>query len=199
MSAPLIKSDVKFFQRLLKVAGFYPYSADGIWGKKTQKGSDDWDAEFRRIRHLYGEFDSRTEGVIATLLPKAQVKAREFMDLAKDFGDVRLLSGTRTYAEQNALFAKKPKVTNAKGGQSNHNFGIAWDVGIFIKGKYATGATKAEMKAYRDLATVVKESIQGIEWGGDWKSFPDAPHYQLVTGKTTAQVRAALEGGKAYV
>jgi hypothetical protein len=39
-------------------------------------------------------------------------------------------------------------VTGAKGGQSNHNFGIAWDVGIFDRKKYYEGNNKKEEQAY---------------------------------------------------
>jgi D-alanyl-D-alanine carboxypeptidase len=46
---------------------------------------------------------------------------------------VRILSGTRTFAEQAAIFEKhqhgRPLAANP--GHSNHNFGIAWDVGVF--------------------------------------------------------------------
>src|SRR6516225_1148556 len=108
----------------------------------------------------------------------------------------RIISGTRTYAEQDLLFAKKPKVTNAKGGQSNHNFGIAWDLGIFENGKYYEGNTKKEDKAYVDTGALVKTKVSGLEWGGDWTTFIDKPHYQLATGKTVAQVRALFEKGK---
>jgi len=34
----------------------------------------------------------------------------------------------RTIAEQDALFKQRPKVTNAKGGQSIHNYGLAFDI-----------------------------------------------------------------------
>ena len=46
-----------------------------------------------------------------------------------------------SYTEQNDLYKRgsfgnpPPKVTNARGGQSNHNFGIAWDGGVFENGK----------------------------------------------------------------
>ncbi len=29
----------------------------------------------------------------------------------------------------------------------------------------------------------------GLEWGGDWKSIVDNPHFQLKTGKSMAQLR----------
>src|SRR6478735_5807766 len=82
-------------------------------------------------------FDKRTEGNIATLVPKAQEKARQFMTailpiLEEKGCTAKIISGTRSYDEQDDLYAKGrtvagAKVTNARGGYSNHNFGIAWD------------------------------------------------------------------------
>ena len=109
-----------------------------------------------------------------------------------------LLSGTRTYIEQNRLYALRPKVTNAHGGQSNHNFGIAVDVGLFLNGKYMTGANRTEDKAYADFAALVKRDVHDIEWGGDWVSFKDAPHYQYKTGKTLDEVRKLFEAGASF-
>src|SRR5882672_4226662 len=125
MSSPLFKTDILFIQRMLSCASLYTDKLDGSFGKNTQKAEDDFDLIFVSNAKKYGAFDTRTEGVIATLLPKAQVAARQFMQLAsKAPFQVKLLSGTRTYAEQNVLFAKRPVVTKARGGQSNHNFGI---------------------------------------------------------------------------
>jgi peptidoglycan L-alanyl-D-glutamate endopeptidase CwlK len=82
-----------------------------------------------------------------------------------------VLSGTRTYAEQDALFAKGG-VTKARGGFSNHNFGIAFDIGVFSGAKYLE-----ESPLYKAVAVIGKGL--GLSWGGDWKSFVDEPHYQL--------------------
>ncbi len=43
---------------------------------------------------------------------------------------LRFTSVYRSPAEQDALYKQKPKVTNAKGWQSIHNFGLAMDVVI---------------------------------------------------------------------
>jgi peptidoglycan L-alanyl-D-glutamate endopeptidase CwlK len=207
MSAPLFKKDILFLQRILKTSGFYNGPLDGKWNKAMDEADAKFDAESERIKASLGAFDKRTEDNIATLLPAAQSKAREFMNaVPKGNLTYRIISGTRTYDEQNALFAigrtvemnRKP-VTKARGGQSNHNFGIAWDVGIFEDGHYYAGNTKKERQAYADLAGVVKARVPNLEWGGDWSSFPDAPHYQLQTKKSTAQVRALFQQGKPYV
>lgn len=209
MSATLAKGDVLFFQRLMASAGLYKGALDGSYGATTAAA----EAEFERLglsyRNLYGSFDARSEGNIATLVPKAQVIARLFLRAAKDWkvGEVRVLSGTRTYAEQNTLYAqgrtaRGQVVTKAKGGQSNHNFGIAWDVGVFVGGVYYTGATRGQELAYDALAAFAKSRSElkgSFEWGGDWTSIKDKPHYQLVSGKSVAQCRVLLEAGKPYV
>ncbi len=200
MSTRLFPDDLKFEQRVLKSGGFYSGKIDGRYGPLTAAAEAAADAAYLKLRDTLGIYDVRSEKNIYTLLPKMQQKARQILKLAAareaaGAPHCVILSGTRTYAEQDVLFGKRPKVTNARGGQSNHNFGIALDIGLFKDGKYLTGASRAEDKAYADLAGAVKNEISGIEWGGDWKSFPDAPHYQFAVGKTLSQVRMAFEAG----
>lgn len=197
MSAPLSQAVVLFRQRLLACGGFYKGKLDGRWGPQTDQADQDFHAEYLKQQVLGGAFDPRSETAIATLLPVMQIKVRVLLRVAGP--TVKILSGTRSYAEQDGLYAQRPKVTRARGGQSNHNFGIAVDVGIFQNGHYLTGATHAEEAAYTALAGKIKANVPGLEWGGDWKSIVDEPHYQLATGKTLAQVRAAFEAGKPFV
>lgn len=197
MSAPLSKEAILFRQRLLACAGFYADTLDGRWGDKTEAADRAFHAEFVKIQQFGGVYDPRTETAIATLLPKAQVKARDFMRVAGP--TCKLLSGTRTYAEQDVLFAQRPVVTRARGGHSNHNFGIAWDVGIFLGGHYLTGTNPAEEAEYDKLAVKIKAAVPWLEWGGDWHSIVDKPHYQLATDKNLDQVRAWFEAGKPFV
>ncbi|HAI54843.1 MAG TPA: peptidoglycan with LysM domain protein, partial [Acinetobacter nosocomialis] len=101
----------------------------------------------------------------------------------------------RTYAQQDALYAKGRTtpgsiVTRARGGQSNHNFALAVDVfPLWEDGKLHMDA-KSDAKNIQILRKVapVGKSI-GLEWGGDWKSIVDNPHFQLKTGKTMSQLR----------
>lgn len=195
-----IKSDPLFYQRLLSSCGLYNDKLDGLYGDNTRKAEDAFSKLFVKCAQQYGYFDQRTEANIATLLPKAQIAARKAMVAAKALPDltVQILSGTRTYAEQTALYNQKPKVTNAKAGQSNHNFGIAFDIGIFKGKTYYTGANKTQEQAYIDASKLIIPAT-GLDWGGSWKSIVDRPHYELHTGKTVSQVRALLEAGKPYV
>jgi peptidoglycan LD-endopeptidase CwlK len=122
--------------------------------------------------------DARSERCIATLHPSVQPYARVLMEKAKSVGiTIKIISGSRTYEEQDALFAKGrtlpgPVVTNARGGQSNHNFGIAFDIGIFEAGQY-----KGESPKYKVVGALGVEL--GLEWGGNWKTIHDEPHFQL--------------------
>lgn len=205
MSMPLSKSEILYLQRTCSVCGIYGGPLSGKWDAATEQAEKDLIARSAAIKAEFGTFDERTERNIATLMPPAQALARQFMKAAASFPlSVRILSGSRTYAEQDAIYAigrtnqvGKATVTNAKGGQSNHNFGIAWDVGIFeANGRYMDGSLKKDDKAYSDLAALAKATVQSLEWGGDWKKFTDKPHYQLATGKSAAQVNSLFEAGK---
>ena len=147
-------------------------------------------------------FDERSDKILKSLDPKAALTFRNFLIEAKalttsKYGcDYKFISGNRTYAEQNALYAQgrtKPgnRVTNAKGGQSNHNFGIAVDAGVFKDGKYLddTSPRTAE-NVHRDVSKLI--SKYDLEWGGDWKSIVDIPHFEIDTGFTMARKRELM-------
>lgn len=122
--------------------------------------------------------DARSETVIATLLPEVQPFARALVHKAAANNiTIKIISGLRTYDEQNALYAQGRtapgnKVTNARGGYSNHNFGIAFDVGVFEGNKYLGDSPK-----YKGVGVLGAE--MGLEWGGNWKTIVDQPHFQL--------------------
>jgi peptidoglycan L-alanyl-D-glutamate endopeptidase CwlK len=204
MSAHLFSDDILFYQRVLSVAGFYNGALNGQWTAAVDAADQAFAAEFADVASELGTFDTRSEGNIRTQLPQTQRAARGFLERAKQLTgfDVRIISGTRTYAEQDVLYRKgrfgnpPPKVTNAQGGESNHNFGIAWDVGIFKDGHYLTGDTPSEANTYKKLAELALGSE--LEWGGNWTTFKDMPHYQLKTGLGLGQVRALFESGKPY-
>ena len=90
---------------------------------------------------------------------------------------IKVISGTRSYDQQNALYEQGrskpgPIVTKARGGYSNHNFAIAFDIGLFDEGKYIP-----ESPLYKVVGSIGKS--MGLEWGGDWRSIVDEPHFQL--------------------
>jgi len=147
--------------------------------------------------------DERSERNIATLLPQVQPLARALIESAAAIGiGIKIISGTRTYEEQNALYEQgRTKagrvVTNARGGYSNHNFGIAFDIGVFEGGRYLD-----ESPAYKAVGAIGMKL--GLEWGGNWKTIQDEPHFQLRPAwardlserDMLAQLRARRERGQ---
>lgn len=192
MTIAEIQSDVRYWQRLLRLAGYYTGKTDGIVGPLTRAAEAKWIAAAQAAKEKYGTFDERSERNIATLVPKAQEVARRWLKAAtvkaSELGvEVRIIDGNRTYAEQNKLYAQRPKVTNAKGGQSWHNFGLAFDFGVF-KGKDYLG-NSPHYKTLGKLAT----SIPGATWGGTWTKLVDEPHIQLNLFSSVSAARAAFE------
>lgn len=181
-----------YWQRLLRLAGYYNGAIDGVIGGGTQSGATRWATEAEQYKQETGAFDDRTERNLSTLLPEAQKAARQWLRLAAEGAEplgyeVKIICGTRTYAEQDALYKQRPKVTNARGGQSWHNFGLAWDFGIFRKGKYFD-----EHPLYSFLGQL-HTRVEGIAWGGSWKSFVDMPHLQLDKFGSVSETRRIFE------
>lgn len=135
--------------------------------------------------------DDRSEANIATLLPEVHPYARSLVHEAAKIGiTIKVIDGTRTFAEQDALFAQgrsKPGkiVTNAQGGYSNHNFGIAFDIGVFEGAAYIPSG--AQYVAVGALGRAI-----GLEWGGDWTSLVDRPHFQLRPRWASGMTEAAM-------
>lgn len=157
--------------------------------------------------------DERTLKNIGTLDPKARARFEHFAKLAKATAatlgcDYIGISGNRTWAAQDALF-KQPhdgkdndgdgradeadeKVTNARGGGSNHNFGIALDFGVF-KGAAYLDQVDPGLAAKVHKACSVHAQPCGLEWGGTWNGFKDLPHYEISTGLTLARKRTLYQ------
>lgn len=106
----------------------------------------------------------------------------------------------RSFEDQDKLYAKgrsKPgkRVTNARGGESFHNYGVAADIAFYDE---AGTITWPETGDYQKLWTRYGEHAkkQGLEWGGDWKSITDRPHIEYHPGVTSAsQLKAAHKRG----
>lgn len=220
----LTPTETAAFQSMLNRTGGAGLNQDGDWGPKTQAAFEKWAGLSSKSAPAKpsapeildnpavgtGEFDERSERLLATLIPGVQPTFRKLLKLAlaraSDFGcSAKVISGNRTYAEQDDLYAQgrtKPgrPVTNARGGYSNHNFAIAVDLGIFAGGSYLdkTEPVKAE-RVHRAIAEAIKASGLPVEWGGDWKSFPDIPHWEYRTGLTMTEKRALVAAGKSLV
>lgn len=135
---------------------------------------------------------------LSRVYPPLAIRGRALVELCAHAGVAVLVTqGLRTYAEQNALYAKgrtKPgkKVTNAKGGQSYHNFGLAFDVVVLdAMGK----ADWDDAHPGWALAGKLGKSV-GLEWGGGWKRLKDKPHFQYTGSLKLGDCRKCYrEGG----
>ena len=94
----------------------------------------------------------------------------------------RVIDGVRTIERQRELV----RIGASKTMRSRHLTGHAVDIVPLVDldrdGKIETDEM-FNWPLLRKLAPVVKTEAArlgvAIEWGGDWKSFPDGPHWQL--------------------
>lgn len=88
--------------------------------------------------------------------------------------DFMVLEGVRTYEKQKTLVAKGASRTY----KSRHLTGHAVDIGAWIDNDISW-----HWPLYNKLADAMFEAADelkvSIEWGGNWKSFKDGPHFQL--------------------
>ena len=88
--------------------------------------------------------------------------------------DFTVLEGLRTIQRQQELLASGATTTL----KSRHLTGHAVDLGALVGGK-----VRWDWPLYHKIAAAVKQAAKEvgvpIEWGGDWKTFKDGPHYQL--------------------
>lgn len=102
---------------------------------------------------------------------------------------------TSTYRDiesQNALYAQGRTVkgailTNARGGDSFHNYRVAFDVVPLRNGKPVWGALGDDWALWRSVGAIGRAC--GLEWAGDWKKFKEFPHFQFTGGLTLADFK----------
>lgn len=175
---PTIDQLIRASQSKLVELGYPIGTVDGVDGVKT------WTAIAQHLGAKTSQenapatvpdgdrVDDRSERAIKTLHEKVQPLARELVRQSAAKGiTIKITSGTRTYAEQDKLF-DAGGVTKARGGYSNHNFGLAFDVTIFDE-----NGPVWESPKYRMVGQIGKSL--GLSWGGDWAGFVDEPHFEL--------------------
>lgn len=135
--------------------------------------------------------NKRTIDSISNLDAELQKIATEFVDTVKnDLGmSLTITDGFRSYEQQDRLYCQGRQsdpycrkkglnipgkiVTRAKGGESNHNTGMAFDV-YFQK---QDGSVDLSKEITPEVAQIAKDL--GLSWGGDWKN-KDYPHFELL-------------------
>lgn len=104
----------------------------------------------------------------------------------------------RSPKEQFDLFRKRPKVTNADAWQSIHNYGLAFDIVILLDENGDGKFEKASFAIDTHWKRVVKFfKDKGWTNGGDWKKFPDHPHFE-VPGHNWRKLKKKIEAGDSF-
>jgi len=81
-------------------------------------------------------------------------------------------------------------VTNADSGESFHEFGVAFDIFPIRYGKpvlFESDGDQVSDPIWQNLGRIAAEC--GLEWAGNWKHFPEGPHFQYTGGLTLAQLK----------
>ncbi len=129
------------------------------------------------------------------LHPEAAVLAQQLLDECESRDIFIFVTSTlRTFFEQDELFAQGrtkpgPKVTNARGGESNHNHGRAFDIAF----RSPPAADPFDDANPWETVGEIGKAL-GLEWGGDWTRFPDRPHFQLPSPLRVRLRKAAATG-----
>lgn len=145
--------------------------------------------------------DKVTQDRIKLLHPKIRNEVTKIIEECNSkltqHSQVRIVQGLRTVEEQNALYAKGrtkpgPKVTNAKGLDSNHVFGIALDFCLLIDNKEISWDIKKDYDQDQkaDWFEVI-DTFKKYGWssGSDWRTFKDYPHLEKLFGLTLNQLK----------
>lgn len=167
--------------------------------------------------------DQITLDRIATLHPKIRKKVLDAYTHANNrlLGKgvrLRFAYTTRTNNEQDELYAQgRTKlfdrngkrlgiVTKAKGGQSIHNYHLAWDIVLLLDkdgdGKFEQASWNTVLDFDKDGEADWMEVVNyfksiGVEWGGDWR-FVDKPHFQITFGHNWRTLKAIYDKGRTF-
>lgn len=131
---------------------------------------------------------------IEDLHPKVAAMCRDFLARCQAEGiDVLVTSTYRDHDSQAALYAQGRTapgkvVTNARPGQSWHNWRVAFDVVPMRAGKPVWGTSGEDGKLWQRVGAI-GEAV-GLEWAGRWVKFRELAHFQYTGGLKLADFQA---------
>jgi peptidoglycan L-alanyl-D-glutamate endopeptidase CwlK len=128
------------------------------------------------------------------LILPAKERVERFLSLCKD-NDIDLLV-TSTYRDnesQQALYEQGRTtagkvVTNAKAGDSWHNWRCAVDVVPMVNGKPNWDGLHP---VWDQIGTLGEQA--GLEWAGRWRTFKELAHFQYTGGLTLTDLKNGKE------
>ncbi len=154
--------------------------------------------------------DKYTQKIIDKVHPKLRTELTAIIEEVQakltGIASIRLTQGLRTISYQNSLYAqgrttKGSIVTNAKGGQSNHNYGLAVDFCLIINGKEMSYNEVKDFDAdgiadWKEVVTIFKS--HGWFWGGDFRSIKDSPHFEKTFNRHWKDLLVDYNKGKVF-
>lgn len=128
--------------------------------------------------------ESRLRGVHPDLVRVVRRCAADWKDPETGF---IVTCGLRSLEEQRLLYAKgATRTMRSRHLKASNGYAHAVDVGATVQGQ-----VRWDWPLYSRLAKAMKAASKAervpIEWGGDWKTFKDGPHYQLPVSKYPAK------------
>lgn len=209
----VLLKEVKLVQNQLNSVNFIAGTPDGIFGPKTTNAV----TRFQSVNGLAmnGVVDPRTRQQLfnpnppddysklpssldlSSLNPYVTSLAQQFLNLCSASGlNVTVVEAFRSWDEQDALYDQgrttaEDIVTDAEGGDSYHNWGLAFDCAPLENGTINWD----DIDTFNKMGSLGQQV--GLEWGGDWTTYDitlvDPPHFQYTFGLSTEQL---LEGAR---
>lgn len=188
------ESTIKNLQATMKLHGFYNGDVDGTWNNQAHAGfyamaeaaihckaHSDKDAVNKEDKPVEptGKYNLSANSLDRLIglhpdLVKIVERAIEITDIDFSVGE-----GLRSITRQKELYQQGATTTM----NSRHLTGHAVDLIALDE----DGKVSWNWKYYHLLAVAMKQAAKdvgvSIEWGGDWKTFKDGPHYQLPWSK----------------
>lgn len=161
---------------------------------------------YNRISDRYVDFGEDAP-VINELHPTVESKKNQLLEEAAGINiDVVITDDVRSIEEQDALYAEGRTtsgdiVTNTRGGESYHNYGMAIDYALRLENGEISWDTEYDgnnngESDWIEVADLAKEL--GFDWGGDWSNFPDYPHLQIDFGLSISQLQDGIRPAPGY-
>ncbi|MDS0526581.1 peptidoglycan-binding protein [Clostridium sp. SHJSY1] len=211
----VLLAEVKKIQEQLNFIYLIPVVPDGIFGPKTANAV----ARFQSANRLemngvlgprtrqqlfnhnpLDDYSKRPSSLdLNSLNPYVALLAQQFFNLCSINGlNVAVVEAFRSWDRQDVLYAQGRTaagniVTNAQGGDSYHNWGLAFDCVPVENGRINWN----DINEFNKMG-VLGQKV-GLEWGGNWTSYAiklvDRPHFQYTFGLSTEQL---LEGARPF-
>lgn len=190
--------DVTDLQTYLKTLGYLTVTPTGHFGQLTKQavisfqkasglvtdgivGPKTWAAITSAIE---GKKKIVSQAGTYMLYPAVERTKNVFMATCIAQGETLVVTeGYRSIERQNELYAQGRTapgaiVTNAKGGESMHQYGVAFDVIFLVNGKRTYDVDDSK---WQKIGAIGK-SLE-LQWGGTWSN-PDRPHFEMTLGYT---------------